>query len=249
VRLSPNELIFGDPQAWKDIYGHRAPGQEEFPKDQKVYRPLGNVPASIISADRDMHGLIRRQLAHGFSDRSMREQAPIIGGYVDLLIRRLRENTDGGKNTLDMREWLNWATFDIIGDLGFGDSFGCLEKSDYHPWVKIITQSIKTGIVIQALSTLGLKPLANLFISSGLAKSRDQHRQLVDEKLKQRMELSVERPDFIEGLIKKKDEWVSCHKAMNPVVQPKSAGRLTKRSANALQTTLCQCKYLDHRWV
>lgn len=33
VRISPNELMYSDPQAWKDIYGHRIGGVSELPKD------------------------------------------------------------------------------------------------------------------------------------------------------------------------------------------------------------------------
>lgn len=32
LRISPNELLFNDPQAWKDIYGHRTTGAPELPK-------------------------------------------------------------------------------------------------------------------------------------------------------------------------------------------------------------------------
>lgn len=31
----PNELTFTDPQAWKDIYGHRQ-GHPQFHKDRKL---------------------------------------------------------------------------------------------------------------------------------------------------------------------------------------------------------------------
>jgi cytochrome P450 len=210
VRISPHELAFSDPQAWKDIYGHRGAGQEEFPKYAKFYRPLGNMPPSIISvASREEHGLIRRQVAHGFSDRSLRGQEPIIGAYVNLLIKRLHANAEGGTEPLNMRNWLNWATFDIIGDLGFGSSFGCLESSGYHPWVSLITDTIRTGARLGALRAVGLGFLVQFLGKFGFLKKRDAHRALVNEKLEQRLELGAERPDFVEGLIKEKDGFVS----------------------------------------
>lgn len=206
VRLAPNELAFSDPQAWKDIYGHRAAGEPEFPKAAAFYRPVRSLATNIITAGRDEHSALRRQLAHGFSDRSMRGQEPIIGGYVDLLMRRLRENARGGAVALNMREWLNWATFDIIGDLGFGSPFGCLETSDYHPWVRLITDSIKTSAFLQALVSLGARPLVELLSRCGVLRARDEHQKLVREKLLQRMELGAGRPDLIEGLLRKKAE-------------------------------------------
>jgi len=124
VRIAPNELAFSSAQAWRDIYGHH-PGREELPKARLFYRTAG-VPPSITAEDKDNHAMLRGLLKGGFSERSMREQEPIIGGYVDLLIRRLREHCvdpDGKdertglerKRRLDMTAWYNWATFDIIG--------------------------------------------------------------------------------------------------------------------------------------
>jgi cytochrome P450 len=208
VRIGPNELSFSDPQAWKDIYGHRAPGQEEFPKNDKFYRLFDGMPTSILSAGREEHSMLRRQLAHGFSERSMRGQEPIIGAYVDLLIQRLHAGCEGGAKSMNMRNWLNWTTFDIIGDLGFGSPFGCLDRSDYHPWVRLITDTVRQSAFLGALQSVGGRPIVQFLKRNGLLKRRDQHQALVKEKLAQRMELGAERPDFIEGLIHKKDELV-----------------------------------------
>jgi cytochrome P450 len=209
VRISPNDLSFVSPQAWKDIYGHRAHGEEEFPKDRQFYRMIKQMPESLFSMhSREEHGQVRRQLAHGFSDRSMRGQEPIIGAYVDLLISRLHENAAGGANALNMREWLNWTTFDIIGDLGFGSSFDCLESRNYHPWVKAITQTIKASAILQGLTLIGLQQVVQWIVNSGVQGSRTQHRALLTEKLQKRIDLGAERPDLIEGLIRKKDGFV-----------------------------------------
>jgi hypothetical protein len=49
--------------------------------------------------------------------------------YFDLLIQRLHENC--GK-VVDMNNWYNLTTFDIIGDLAFGESFEGLKNSGVH---------------------------------------------------------------------------------------------------------------------
>lgn len=117
--------------------GHQH-GAAEFPKSWHFYNP---VPAAaqndIVSAPRGEHALLRRALSHGFSDKSMRLQEPLIARYIDLLIARLRERAAPDR-PLNIMAWYNYTTFDVIGDLAFGEAFGCLEKSDYHPWVKAI---------------------------------------------------------------------------------------------------------------
>ncbi|KAK6062962.1 cytochrome P450 [Seiridium cupressi] len=206
VRIRPNELAFSDPQAWKDIYGHRSAGQEEFGKDPQFYRMLNDIPTSIINApSREAHGAIRRQLAHGFSDRSMRAQEPIIGSYVDLLVKKLHENAASGTQALNLREWYNWATFDIIGDLAFGSSFSCLADADYHPWVQMVNSQFKSASLLRSFAIVGVKFVVRWILRSGVFKSRSAHQALTLAKVQQRMELGAERPDLIEGLLQKKD--------------------------------------------
>ncbi|KAI1753600.1 cytochrome P450 [Xylaria castorea] len=205
VRVSPDELAFSSPQAWRDIYGHKKAGEEEFAKPDTVYKIFDWLPTSVLNANRQDHGALRRQLSHGFSDRSMREQEPIIGSYVDLLIRRLNESikTNTAQN---LREWYNYTTFDIIGDLSFGvdGGFGCLANSDYHPWVKLIGKSLYQGAIISGLARLGfLQPIRWIGKSKLLAENKS--RAIVWEKVGQRME-GGERPDFLEGLLRKKEE-------------------------------------------
>ncbi len=189
-----------------------------MPKFSGFYRTRG-VPPSLIAETRENHSLLRKQFSHGFSDQSMREQEPIIGGYVDLLIKRLREHcsevvyTDDGNpktrpKALDMKTWYNWTTFDIIGDLAFGEPFGCLDKAEYNPWVAMISNSIKTGAYFQALKYLYLdrflRPIFRLFLRSQ-ANMRNQTANM----LKRRM-AAESRSDLIDGLLKKQSDWVSC---------------------------------------
>ena len=219
VRIAPNELAFIDPQAWKDIYGHRTgslAGDEEMSKYEIFYTRKGR-PRSILNETRDNHTLLRRQLSHGFSEKTMREQEPIIGGYVDLLIKRLKErciesNQDEKFHSppLDMRTWYNWTTFDIIGDLAFGEPFGCLQNANYHPSVKAITSTLRTGAWMTAVKYLGLDGVITALMVY-LSKSRGKFVNDTREKLERRMVLGVERPDLVEGLLKRKDEWVSRH--------------------------------------
>lgn len=106
-----------------------------------------------------------------------------------------------------MREWFNWTTFDVIGDLGFGSSFGCLKNSAYHPWVQLIGNVLLESAAFRALGILGLRPILNILDKIGKTKQNDENMDLVRNKVQERMKLGMERPDFIEGLIKKKNEW------------------------------------------
>ncbi|KAI1636257.1 cytochrome P450 [Biscogniauxia mediterranea] len=207
LRIAPNELSFREADAWKDIYGHRSAGEEEYPKWKPFYKPVSSQAHSVINVGREAHSVMRRQLANGFSDRSMRAQEPIIGSYVNLLIQRLREQCDKGAGTamVNMRNWFDFTTFDIIGELGMGDSFGGLENSGYHPWVALINNTVKQTAMLSTAVRMGYAWLVQFVFDHGII-SQAEHAQIVKSKLSQRMELKAERPDLIEGLVRRKND-------------------------------------------
>lgn len=221
MRISPNELVFTHPDAWKDIYGHRngaiVKGQE-FEKHELFYQNTG-IPPSILTEKRHNHALLRRQLSHGFSEKSMREQEPIIKQYIDLLMKRLREQcslTSGGedekertfqsKAVFDMRHWYTYTTFDLIGDLAFGEPFGCLEKGEKDIRVRSIEKGLESQNLGLAMRSMGLQQFVSLLAKSTAHLQKHLMGQMA-ETLKRRMSLTVERPDFIEGLLKKQKDW------------------------------------------
>ena len=71
------------------------------------------------------HARQRRALSHAFSQKALLEQESIIRGYVDLFVERLKPFAQTGEG-INMCNWFNFTTFDIIGDMAFGEPFGCL---------------------------------------------------------------------------------------------------------------------------
>lgn len=205
VRIAPNELSFTDGDAWKIIYGTRT-GHGQKQKDIRFYPPTpGGAPSIIYSNDAD-HSRFHRLLSHAFLDSSLRGQEPIIKGYVDLLMQRMKENIPSGKDVLDMVLWYNFATFDIIGDLAFGEPFDCLKNSHYHEWVHILFSHIKTSAyanVARRLPASGL--LLKLITPKRVRAQRDWHIELTKEKVQARGSKSNERPDFFTNILKYKD--------------------------------------------
>lgn len=203
VRISPTQLSYTDPSAWRDIFGHRKQGQAEHPKDPIFHAPFrGN----IIGAERDDHRRFRRLLSHGFSAQAMMNQQPIITQYVDLLIQRLHENCEGGSRKLDMTSWYNWCTFDIISDLAFGEPFGCLQNSNYHPWVSAIFGAVKQNALLGLIGRYTLlAPLLQLLIPQSVRRKAQEHLELTHAKVDKRLALPTPRPDFIDAMTMKGD--------------------------------------------
>jgi cytochrome P450 len=209
VRIAPDELAFSNPDAWKQIMGTH-PGDDEFEKWRHFYRSISIAPVSIINGDRAEHSVLRRQLSPGFSERSLREQEPLIKQYIDLLMLRLHENCAVGSKSVDMVAWYNFTTFDIIGDLTFGRPFGSLENSKYNPFIPMLLKSSHLCGVLFCMSFVPyLQEMTLALMPKSILKGFQRHREISIAKLNERMRLGRERNDLIEGLLGRNDELVS----------------------------------------
>ena len=157
VRVTPNELSFCHKAAWKEIYGSRPGG--ELSKHYDFYQVDDALPQYIISAGKARYGLLRRLLAQGFSEQTLKTQQPVIREFINLFLARSREHGDEGARITDLNMWFNYATFDIIGKLTFGVDFENVKKSDWHPWVKASPGNNRTVGIMAAANGVGLGPL------------------------------------------------------------------------------------------
>lgn len=203
VRISPRELSFINASAWQDIHGNR-PGHLSFEKDPAVYGKPPNNVASLVTANRDDHTRMRRVLGHAFSDRASREQEPVVESYVDILIKRLHEQIEGTQGAkVDVSKWFRWLSFDIAGDLSFGESFGCLENQGLHHWADMICGFLKADICLGACNRFSaLQRILPYMIPEKTRRMRNDHWAATAEKLTRRMKLGARRPDFISPIIK-----------------------------------------------
>lgn len=206
VRIRPNELSFIDPEAWKDIYvAHGGSARlGDMARYDRFYQWAGpSAPETFVSLDRPYHDSMKRQLSPAFSERSLQFQEPIIQGYTDTLIRKLTEASKDG-NPVNLREWFNHYTFDIIGNLGFGSDFGGLESEQYHPWVKAVSQNVREFAIMQVLMYLGLQRIVHVLSGSSLLRGKILHEHLTREKVEARINVEKPRLDIFQPLLDRK---------------------------------------------
>lgn len=206
VRIAPNEVTFINPGTWKEVYGIR-PAKPQRPKDQRYVSVGPNHIPSILRTDDKTHARYRRGLSHGFSEASLQRQEVIVKGYIDLLVNRLRGLAGGsgsGSTTVDMTRWYNYTTFDIIGDLAFGDSFGCLQNSQYHFWVSVIFSHFRTAAwanILRRMPAGGF--LMNWIIPKQVREEKKAQNRMTHEKVLYRISKGDnERPDFLSNVLK-----------------------------------------------
>ncbi|KAF7671803.1 hypothetical protein GT037_010026 [Alternaria burnsii] len=209
VRVAPNELSFNTYKSWKDIYAKRV-GHKPFIKSD--FYDGGNFAAeahSIVSErDPHKHDKMRSYLRDVFSDQYLREQESLISDNIDHFITRIGEkgsSIDG----VDIVMWFNLATFDIIGSLAFGESFGGISSGSEHFWVSIIVKSLRLGALADTfkrfpwLGYFAQKAFSGLL--KQLIKDTRKHEQYAMDLIRRRIEQSSTRKDFLTKMLQGRD--------------------------------------------
>lgn len=161
---------------------------------------------------------MRKILSPSFTTRALRAQEPVLQKFTNLLVERLREkvecSTEKGNGTeteVDIAPWFNFTTFDIFGDLGFGESFDCLQNSQYHSWIELLFNSVKAASFLAAARYYPLVEfLLKKCIPASLSKKAVQHQQQIVDKIDRRLSWEVQRPDIMSHLIDDNGEVAWC---------------------------------------
>lgn len=207
VRTGPDTVCFNNPDAWSEIYTQKS-GQMLFPKDPVRHtRELWiNGAPEIFTAENIDHPRLRRMLNPAFTNKALREQEPLIQDNVSLLIRKLQQQVGDGTSTLDIDKWINWTTFDLIGDLAFGETFDCMKNGGYHPWVALIFSSVRTVSMLGSIKQWPyLDALWELMISGLWNRAMRRFQSLVIEKVDRRLSKNSSRGDFLQSILEHKD--------------------------------------------
>ena len=112
------------------------------------------------------------------------------------MIERLRETVDvheknkGKGAIISMLDWYNFFFFDVVGDLVFGESFGCLRDSAYHTWVSMVFQYMK-GLTLAAATKYWpfLEIVLFKLLPKSIVQAQNDHFQPAVDKINRRMNL------------------------------------------------------------
>lgn len=99
------------------------------------------------------------------------------------------------------------VTFDVIGDLAFGESFKCLENGELHDWIPAVSSNVKYTLQSSILRSWGLDFLRPYLLSKEVQNMRVRNYKYSQEKVDQRANSGADRGDFWDRiLIKSADD-------------------------------------------
>lgn len=83
-----------------------------------------------IGSERDpkKHSRMKKSLSAAFSTKALLEQEEIINRCVDGFVARIGKDGAPGTKGLDLTKWYEMVSFDILGEMAFGESFHCIES-------------------------------------------------------------------------------------------------------------------------
>ncbi|KAF2249404.1 cytochrome P450 [Trematosphaeria pertusa] len=205
VRISPNELSFASVESWRVIYGHASPGKEVMRKSP-FYDIYGSgFRHSCIGSERDpkKHGNMRRMLSAAFSQRALLEQEAIVASTIDRFVEVLGEQMKSGTEALNMTKWYEMVSFDILGEMAFGESFHSIETGQPHFWSDLILEHLYFITLIDNLSRLPFAAtiFRTLFPSTLIAKNRNS--EFSRKQVERRLNSQSLRKDFLTHLVQK----------------------------------------------
>lgn len=202
LRVAPDEVTFASEEAWADILQPRS-GSRQFLKDPLWWaRQPGQAQTLISAIDPEEHAQIRKVLAPAFTSRALKAQETTLHRYASLLVEKVSnlissEYHESGTD-IDIGPWCNYFTFDVFGDLGFGESFGCLDNSHYHPWIALLFNSVKAASYVAAVRYYPLlRWLLMKCIPASLREQQKKHFSQIADKVQRRMNWELERPDIM----------------------------------------------------
>jgi cytochrome P450 len=201
IRFGPDEVSFITEKAWRDIYDHR-PNQLERFILSSTRRP------DIFDANEVDHNRYRKALNPAFSPKGLQDQEPVVKGYLDMFISRLRDEAKIGAPT-DMVKWYNFTTFDIIGDLAFGESFGGLRNKEYHFTISFTFEAFKLLSYLEAGHAYPLLlKLLMLFTPKSLIEARDRKEKHAADTVNKRLNNKAlhGRGDFMDAMLRNRGE-------------------------------------------
>lgn len=122
--------------------------------------------------------------------------------YVDTMVGKLRAEIAKKSPHVDISNWMNYTTFDITGDLMFGESFDCLKDSRLHPWIQLIFSSIKALAIAGVANQFPIAgTIFHALIPKEVKRKAIEHFDLAAQKVDRRLETNMSRPDFISAIL------------------------------------------------
>ncbi|OCK85373.1 cytochrome P450 [Lepidopterella palustris CBS 459.81] len=137
VRVGPRELDVCNLSAVNTVFGSTSPCLKGAWYDGTH---MGDPSTAHVQLEKthEGHGWKRRIWDVALASKSLRDYEPRVLRYVDKLLDAVKRESQKNDGVVDMGLYFSFFTFDVMGDLAFGESFHMLEDGKTHDYMKIV---------------------------------------------------------------------------------------------------------------
>jgi cytochrome P450 len=108
---------------------------------------------------------------------------------------------------INLVEFFNWTTFDVLGELAFGEPFGSLANRKTSSWIAIILDSIKFNAWDVAIWKLAIVPRFQYWLTpKSVREGGLKHALESKDKVLKRAARNSDRKDFVSYILAKREE-------------------------------------------
>lgn len=150
------------------------------------YDGLNDTPSLQSTRDRKAHAIRRRVWEKAFTRSALQDYIPRILNYSDILLTNLSETAG---EPVNMTQWFNCFTFDFMGDLAFGKSFGLLESKGTNGSDRFMTTMHSNMAIVGMLGHVGWFIRLTLWIP-GMSGARGKFDAWCGEMVEKRKQVS-----------------------------------------------------------
>lgn len=214
VRYGPNSLSFDTNTALHDIYGVKANVKKAhfysvFPATKGAW----NTHSTI---DKGLHARKRRILSQAFSDSAIKGLQPhilhVIRTFCDVLVDRSpnqitnEKNKNSWSSPRNMAKYANYMSYDVLGDICYGQSFDTLERDTNRFALNLVVMSSKFHYLTAQMPFMKKLGLDRVLFGD-IRANRQRFMAYSKDRLGERMKLGLDndRRDFFYFLLKAKD--------------------------------------------
>ncbi|OHE92733.1 cytochrome P450 [Colletotrichum orchidophilum] len=135
VRIGPTELSINNAKAVPLVHSNRSPCTKG-----PWYGVLHPMYSLQLVRDKQEHAQRRKSWDRGFSSKALRDYEFRVADYTNQLLANIDKNK--GKR-FNISDWFNFYSFDVMGDLAFGKSFGMLKEGIKHYFMTSLHQDMQ----------------------------------------------------------------------------------------------------------
>ncbi|KAI0547224.1 cytochrome protein [Xylaria curta] len=203
-RVSPNELSFSSVSSWKAIYGPPSANQPQLVKSEFYDTFGGGFKEPCIGSERRpaVHARKKRYLAAAFSSQALHSQEAIVQRCWNKFIEKVGPVSQEDPKGVNVVDWFEMAAFDMLGEMAFGESFGCIESGKHHFWLDLILKHLFEVTLLDNLGRFPLLDAVSRYVLPWLTtRVRSKHQRYSREKVQKRLDARDAGHDFLTRLV------------------------------------------------